>query len=135
MNDEPIAWQQSSTTLKLCFLAIAIIDSISQGCPYKWTGMIAFVFGVIASSIFLGSILNVSGSISTKTGLAPTMPIASAVATNVNAVVITSSPAPISKALNAMWSASVPEFNATVYLHPMYCANSLSKALTFGPRI
>ena len=90
---------------------------------------------MIASSIFLGSILNVSGSISTKTGLALTMPIASAVATNVNAVVITSSPAPISKARNAICNASVPEFNATVYLQPIYSASSLSKALTLGPRI
>ena len=48
------------------------------------------------------------------------MPIASAVATNVNAVVITSSPAPISKALKATCNASVPEFNATVYLQPIY---------------
>ena len=97
--------------------------------------MIAFVFDVIAASILEGSILNVSGSISTKTGFAPTIPIASAVATKVNAVVITSSPAPIFKARNATCKASVPEFNATVYLHPIYDANSLSKALTLGPKI
>ena len=69
---------------------------------------------MIAASIFAGSILNVSGSISAKTGCAPTIPIASVVATNVNAVVITSSPAPISNALNAKCSASVPELSVTV---------------------
>ena len=63
--------------------------------------MIAFVLGVIALSSFEASRLNVSGSISTKTGFAPTIPIASVVATNVNATVITSSPAPISNALKA----------------------------------
>ena len=47
---------------------------------------------MIAASIFVASILNVSGSISTNTGFAPTIPIDSDVATNVNAVEITSSP-------------------------------------------
>ena len=63
--------------------------------------MIAFVLGVIAASIFSGSMLNVSGLMSTNTGVAFAKPIALAVATNVNAVVITSSPRPIFKALNA----------------------------------
>ena len=52
--------------------------------------------------------LKVSLSISTNTGFAPTIPIASAVATNVNAVEITSSPLPISNALKARCNASVP---------------------------
>ncbi len=34
--------------------------------------MIAAVFGVIAAAIFAGSMLNVNGSMSTKTGFAPT---------------------------------------------------------------
>ena len=97
--------------------------------------MIAFVFGVIAFSIFAGSILNVSGSISTNTGFAPTIPIASDVATNVNAVEITSSPAPISKALKAKCKASVPEFKATVCLTPIKSANSCSKALLCLPKM
>ena len=97
--------------------------------------MIAFVLGVINASIFSGSMLNVSLSISANTGFAPTMPIASVVATNVNAVVITSSPLPISKALNATWRASVPEFNATAYFVPQYAANSSSNALLFLPKM
>ena len=63
--------------------------------------------------------MNVSASISTNTGFAPTIPIASAVATNVNAVVITSSPCPISKALSAICNASVPELRPTVYFTPI----------------
>ena len=72
---------------------------------------------------------------STKTGFAPTIPIASVVATKVNATVITSSPLPISKARNAICNASVPEFKPTVYLHPIKSAISCSKALQLAPRI
>ena len=97
--------------------------------------MIAFVLGVIAASIFAGSILKVSGSISAKTGVAPTIPIASVVATKVNAVVITSSPFPISKALKAKCSASVPEFKPIAYLAPVYSANSFSKAFVLLPKM
>ena len=97
--------------------------------------MIAFVLEVIAASNFEASKLKVSLSISTKTGFAPTMPIASVVATNVNATVITSSPAPISNARNARCNASVPEFKPTVYLHPIKSAISCSNAFEFGPRI
>ena len=62
----------------------------------------------------------VSESISVNTGVAPTIPIASAVATKVNAEVITSSPAPMSKALRARCRASVPEFKPRAYLESVY---------------
>ena len=52
--------------------------------------------------------LPVSGSTSTNTGLAPTSAMISAVATNVNGEVITSSPGSISSAISAISSASVP---------------------------
>ena len=39
--------------------------------PKRWTGQIARVRGVIAASIFFASIRYVSGSMSTKTGVAP----------------------------------------------------------------
>ena len=64
---------------------------------------------MIAFSIARDEMLNVSGSISTKTGFAPTRAIEPADATNVNGVVITSSPRPISKASNARINASDPE--------------------------
>ena len=63
------------------------------------------------------------------------MPIASVVATNVNATVITSSPAPMSRALNAKCKASVPEFSPTVYLQPIKSASSCSNAFVFGPNM
>ena len=44
---------------------------MSAGCPYRCTGRIAFVRGVTAASICRGSIVNVRGSMSTKTGCAP----------------------------------------------------------------
>ena len=95
----------------------------------------AFVLGVIFDSISLTSMLNVSGSISTNTGVAPTMPIASVVATKVNATVITSSPAPISSALKAKCSASVPLFSVTAFFTSRNFAISSSKALQFLPKI
>ncbi len=67
------------------------IGSISAGWPYRCTGTIAFVRLVIARSSCAGSIVNVFGSMSTKTARAPRYPIAATVATKVNGTVITSS--------------------------------------------
>jgi len=55
--------------------------------------MMALVRGVMAASIRLTSMLQVSGLMSTKTGVAPASQIASAVAKKVLEVVMTSSPA------------------------------------------
>ena len=55
---------------KLCFLAMATILSMSSQRPCSWTTMIALVRGVIAASILSGSIRKVSGSMSTKIGIA-----------------------------------------------------------------
>src|SRR3989344_7165854 len=88
----PRAWQASSITIKLYFLAIFKIASISQGWPAKWTGIMAFVLGVISFSIFVSSILQVLRRISQKMGLAPTARSIFVVATKVFGVVITSSP-------------------------------------------
>src|ERR1043166_886168 len=79
----PIACALSSITLSLCFWAIFWIATISAHCPYKWTGMMALVLGVIAASILEASIHLVMGSQSTNTALAPAIQIASAVAKNV----------------------------------------------------
>ncbi len=110
-----------------------MISSIGAGQPYRCIGRIARVRGVIAASISAGSILYVRGSMSTKTGVAPTMPMASVVATNVNGVVMTSSPGPMSSARSARCSASVPEFRPTPCEPPTYAATSPSSAFTFGP--
>ena len=45
------AWQASSITASLCFLAMALIGSMSHGMPKMWTGMMARVRSVIRLSI------------------------------------------------------------------------------------
>ena len=59
--------------------------------------MIAVVCGVIAASIFAGSIVIVSGSMSQNTGVAPLQLIACGVAGNVKGVVMTILTWPLSK--------------------------------------
>ena len=60
----------------------------------------------------------VFGSMSANTGVAPTIAIASALATNVNGVVMTSSPGPMSRARSAKCRASVPELTPTAWPQP-----------------
>ena len=91
---------------------------MSALCPYKCTGIIAFVLFVMFLSISSGSILNVTGSISVKIGIAPIRATTPAVAKNENVGSITSSPGLISIAIRAMSSASVPEETPIACLHP-----------------
>ena len=62
---------------------MAMIASMSAGCPAKWTGMMALVRGVIAASTAAGSRLNVCRSMSANTGIAFASITADAVETNV----------------------------------------------------
>ena len=71
--------------------------------------MIPRVLPVIFASIRSTSMLYVAGSMSTNTGVAPSLEIAAAVAKNVYGVVMTSSPGPISSAMRHASSASVPD--------------------------
>ena len=75
--------------------------------------MIALVRGVMSDSTWAGSILNVRGSISAKTGVPPASATELAVAAKENDGTMTSSPALIPAAINPRWSADVPEFTAT----------------------
>ena len=70
--------------------------------------MIARVFELIFSSSRRTSRLQVSGSMSAKTGVAPTRTTTSAVAAKVKAGVITSSPGPMPRAIRLISRASVP---------------------------
>ncbi len=70
--------------------------------------MIAFVRSVTRAATSSGSRLSVTGSMSAKTGVAPTRAIASGVAKNVKDGQTTSSPRPIPIASSARTSASVP---------------------------
>jgi hypothetical protein len=71
---------------------MALISAMSATWPYRLTGMMALVRGVTLASISPASMLQVSGSMSTNTGLAPSSTITSAVAAKVKGVVMTSSP-------------------------------------------
>ena len=80
--------------------------------------MIALVLSLIAASIRSARMLKVRSSMSTKTGVAPSSAILSAVAMKLNGVVITSSPGPISSAINASSRASVPLATETQWPTP-----------------
>lgn len=72
---------------------------------------------------------------STKTGIAPTLQMAPAVAKKVKGDVITSSPGLMSAAIKAAISASDPEETPTAYLDSQYVDRDASKSSTFFPKI
>ena len=69
----PIAWQASSITGTPRLAAMASTRSMYAIWPKRCTGMIARVRGVMARSSAAGSMLNVSGSMSTNTGVPPAL--------------------------------------------------------------
>lgn len=77
--------------------------------------------------------LQVFGSQSTKTAVAPAIQMASAVPKKLLDVVMTSSPGPMPRAMKANQSASVPEFTPTVSLARQHSASSFSNCLSLGP--
>ncbi len=79
--------------------------------------------------------LNVPGSTSASTGVAPWYRTAFTVAIYVRQGTITSSPGPIPIALRATSSAAVPVDTATALRTPTYFASSVSSAFTFGPML
>ena len=81
--------------------------------------MIARVRSVIAASIFLASIWNVSRSVSTNTGSACSNRTAFTVATNVYGGTITSSPGPMPRAASEVMRALVPLAVARQPVAPM----------------
>src|SRR5262245_55196873 len=84
----------SSMTTTVLASATSITRPMSAECPYRWTGMIALVREVILAAIWLAAMLYVTGSMSTKTGVAPRRVMAPTVAKKVYGVVMTSSPGP-----------------------------------------
>ncbi len=77
--------------------------------------MIALVRGVIASAIRSGSMLKVSGRMSAKTGVAPSRVMQLTDAKKVKLGTITSSPGPMSNAIRASSSESLPEAQPTAF--------------------
>src|SRR3954453_19080261 len=97
------------------------------------TGRIAAVRSVTAAVEACGSRFSVTGSLSAKTGRAPSKTHAFAEATNENGDVTTSSPSPTPMARSARCSAAVPDDTALAYGAPTRAANASSKAVTRGP--
>ena len=85
-----------------------------------------------AAATAVGAMLNVSGSMSTNTGVAPTLWIVPAVAKKVNGVVMTSSPRPTSSARSASRIASVPFAQPTAYF---VCDSPATLALELRDRL
>ena len=65
--------------IALLLRAIDCSACMSAACPYRCTGIMATVRGVIAASHAAGSSVRVPGSTSAKTGVAPASSTASAV--------------------------------------------------------
>ena len=122
----PCAWAQSSITFSPCVSASAMMASISQGQPAKWTQMIALVFGVSTLAMVTALRLPLSASTSANTGVAPALTTQEMLAIKVRGVTTTSSPGPIPSAFNATSSASVPLPRATAWCVPAQAANSFS---------
>ncbi|MBA7708612.1 hypothetical protein ES703_117514 [subsurface metagenome] len=87
----------------------------------------------MASSILAGFMLNVSASISTKTGIAFCINTGIAVPINVCAGTITSSPGPTLSAANARCIAATPLQVAKAYLLSKMDAYLSSNSFTLGP--
>src|SRR5690349_16933148 len=96
--------------------------------------MIAFVFGVIAFSIFSGSMVIVSKSMSTKTGMQLCCRMQVADEDHEYAVTMTSSPVQQPQATMAICSAAVPELVVMACWLPFHAANSFSNATQLGPK-
>ena len=97
---------------------------MSAGRPSWWTGMIALVRGVMARSAASGSRLNVRGSTSAKTGVAPHCQTELAVAMNDIDGTITSSPGPTPATCSASCSAVVQFETATASAAPTRSAKA-----------
>ena len=95
--------------------------------------MTARVRGVTAAATAAGSTRNVSGSTSTSTARAPQSSTTFAVAGNVYAGTMTSSPGPISSASSARWSAAVPDDTTAACAVPTASASASSNSATFAP--
>src|SRR5262245_3819774 len=106
---------------------------MSADCPNRCTGTIALVRGVIAAIAAAGLMLKVSGSMSTSTGCAPSRATQPAVAKNEYVLVTTSSPGPISSAISAASTASVPDDMPRACGVCRYASSSRSMPSTSGP--
>ena len=120
-------------TRRPCRPARAYKRSRSTGNPARSTGTMARVRTVIAASTLERSIKRVAGSISTKTGIAPTATITLDVATQLSEVVMTSSPGWIPAIRNANSRAAVAEFTTRTGRPPARSDKAASSSRHLGP--
>ncbi len=129
----PMAQAASSMTGRPCRPAISRMAGRSQGKPSWRTHRMARAFGVSAASSRVASMPYVAGSMSTKTGRAPTATTAFAVAMKLWLTVTTSSPNPTPSARRHSSRAAVQLDTATACGAPTASASSRSNAATSGP--
>ena len=103
---------------------------MSAMLPHICTGITHFVLLVIAARTAAGDKVKLS-SISTNTGIAPILKMASKLATKVNAGIITSSPAPTPSAAIAVVKAAVPLDVNCAYCEPKVAQTAASNSLDF----
>ena len=85
---------------------------MSTSEPGQWVGITAFVRGVIAASTCARSMLRVTRSQSTNTGVAPTLTIMLSTVKKLCAHVMTSSPGPTPATCSATSTAAVADVKA-----------------------
>src|ERR1035437_3893067 len=97
--------------------------------------MMARVAGVMAASIRARSMLRVTGSMSTKTGRAPTSRMTLLVATQESGVVMTSWPGPMPAMRSAISIVHVPEVKARTGRPPKNSESLASNSFALGPDV
>src|SRR6266516_1943228 len=123
----PSACALSSMTSRSCLRASSINLSICTSRPFRWTGMIAFVRGVIAASIRC-TLMLWSSPTSTSTGVATTWWMTAIVAMHVCDTVMTSSPGPMPTASSSRRRPSVQLLTPTASAVPTNAARLCSKS-------
>src|SRR5215210_1494279 len=99
-----------------------------------WTGSSPAVRSPTAAAAASGSIVRATGSMSQKTGVAPSYSRQFEEATKLSGVVTTSSPSPQPRARTPRWRAAVPLETATAKPSPSQVAKPCSNCSSFGPR-
>ena len=132
----------SSRILRPYLSATFLISGKLAGSPNKSTGTTTLglsfpsaITPAIAFSNELASMLKVSSSTSTKTGVAPRIATTSPDEKNVKSGTNTASPSPIPQAISASSSASVPFPQVTQCFTPTYAASFSSSSETLLPPI
>src|SRR5487761_2286710 len=108
---------------------------MSTSDPGQWVGMIARVRAPMRASTWPRSMLRVTRSQSTNTGVAPTLTIMLSTVKKLWAQVITSSPGPMPASCSAISTAAVAEVTARTGRPAQKSDSAASKRSTQGPLV